>query len=234
MSEGTPTGDAAAPPARRSARAAALPALLLAAAALCLWASSRMTWVRVDSFDGLGDARSTALIGGTWAAATTPLALTLLAAIAASFAVRGWALRVVGVLVAAVAVAAAIPAVTLLIEGADNDKAGRLAELPARAEVTGTATHPAPAVLALLGAVFALAAAVALVRKASVSAGLSSKYAAPAARREEASKRGSASSGEPQSQRELWDALDAGEDPTEEQSPDQANPGDAGDTDTRR
>ncbi|MFC9788951.1 TIGR02234 family membrane protein [Rhodococcus sp. NPDC127528] len=233
MSDQVPTADEA-PPARRSGRAAALPALLLAAAALCLWASSRMTWVRVDSFDGLGEARSTALIGGTWAAATTPLALTLLAAIAASFAVRGWALRVVGVLVAAVAVAAAIPAVTLLVKGVDSDKAGRLAELPARAEVTGTATHAPPAVLALLGAVLALAAAVALVRKASVSAGLSSKYAAPAARREEASKRRGAGSGEPQSQRELWDALDAGEDPTEEQSPDQANRDDSGDTDTRR
>ncbi|TQF65425.1 TIGR02234 family membrane protein [Rhodococcus spelaei] len=234
MSDRTPTGDADAPSARRSGLAAALPVLLLAAAALCLWASSRMTWVSLDASDGLGEARRIALIGGTWAAATTPLALTLLAAIAASFAVRGWALRIVGVLVAAVAVAAAIPAATLLIEGADRDKAGRLAELPARAEVTATATHAAPALLALLGAVLALAAAVALIRKASVSAGLSSKYAAPAARREEATKRRGEGSGEPPSQRTLWDALDAGQDPTEDGPSDQAKPDDSDDTDTRR
>jgi uncharacterized membrane protein (TIGR02234 family) len=61
--------------------------LLLAVAALCLWGASRMTWVEVTSSDGLGEERTSALAGGTWAAALTPLALTLVAAIAASFAV---------------------------------------------------------------------------------------------------------------------------------------------------
>lgn len=212
------TDPAATEPARRgSGAAAALPVLLLAVAALCLWASSRMTWVQVDSQDGLGEARSTALGGGVWAAATTPLALTLVAAIAASFAVRGWALRVVGLLVALVAVAAVVPALSLLVGGADEEKAGRLAELPGRAEVTGATTYPAPALLAVFGGVAALAAAVALIRKAGRSAGLSSRYAAPAARREEATRR--EASAQPPSQRVIWDALDAGEDPTEDEPP---------------
>lgn len=214
-------------PARSSARTAAIPALLLAAAALCLWASSRMTWVRVDSFDGLGEARTTELIGGTWAAATTPLALALLAAIAASFAVRGWALRVVALLVALVAVAAIVPAAQVLATDVDPDRAGRLAELPDRAEVTHTEVLGGPAVLVIVGGVLALVAAIALLRKASVSTGLSSKYAAPAARREEAAKR--AESSEPPSQRVLWDALDAGDDPTDsdpaDPRPKQGGPG---------
>ncbi|MFF0817666.1 TIGR02234 family membrane protein [Rhodococcus sp. NPDC003318] len=200
-------------PARTSARAAAVPALLLAAGALCLWASSRMTWVRIESSDGLGVARTTDLIGGTWAAATTPLALALLAAIAASFAVRGWALRVVALLVAVVAVAAIVPAVQLLATDVDPDRAGRLAELPDRADVTHTEVLAGPAALVVAGGLLALGAAIALLRKASVSTGLSSKYAAPAARREEAVKR--AESSEPPSQRVLWDALDAGDDPTD-------------------
>ncbi|WP_043807543.1 TIGR02234 family membrane protein [Rhodococcus triatomae] len=219
-------------PARRSSAAAALPALLLAVAALCLWASSRMTWVLVDSFDGLGEARTTALIGGTWAAATTPLALALLAAIAASFAVRGWALRVLAVLVAVVAVAAIVPAVTLLASDIDTDRAGRLAELPDRADVTGTEVSTGPALLVLAGGVVALVAAALLLRRAAVSTGLSAKYSAPAARRDEAVKR--RESGEPPSQRVLWDALDAGDDPTDDDADGQDGPGPDSGTDTRR
>ncbi|MFZ2528919.1 MAG: TIGR02234 family membrane protein, partial [Rhodococcus sp. (in: high G+C Gram-positive bacteria)] len=89
-------------------------ALLLGVGAIALWASSRMTWVTAYSSDGLGEDRTLTLDGGTWAASLTPLALTLVAAIAASFAVRGWALRIVAAAVAAVAVAAAIPAAGLL------------------------------------------------------------------------------------------------------------------------
>ncbi|MFD4183056.1 TIGR02234 family membrane protein [Rhodococcus sp. NPDC058514] len=236
MTEQEPDRDPSAAPTRGRASAAVLPVLLLAVAALCLWASSRMTWVRVESFDGLGGARTSDLIGGTWAAATTPLALTLVAAIAASFAVRGWALRVVGLLVALVAVAAIVPAASLLIGGVDDDKAGRLAELPDRAEVTATQTFAVPAILVVLGGVTALIAAVALIRKAAVSTGLSSKYAAPAARRAEAGNR-AATSEEPLSDRMLWDALDAGEDPTagDVAGPNpEDGPESAGGTDTRR
>ncbi|ERB52465.1 hypothetical protein N806_14940 [Rhodococcus sp. P27] len=50
-----------------------------------------MTWVHLTSSDGKTLERTTDLDGSTWAAAMTPLALALLAAIAASFAVRGWA-----------------------------------------------------------------------------------------------------------------------------------------------
>lgn len=220
------------PGTRRSGRTAALPALLLAVAALCLWASSRMTWVRVSSSDGLGQDRTSDLIGGTWAAATTPLALVLLAAIAASFAVRGWALRVVALLVALVGVAAAVPAVTLLAGGDHAVRGGQLAELPARAQVTASQVFLGPALLVVVGAVAALAAALALLRKASVAGGLSSKYSAPAARREEAAKH--RDSTEPPSQRMLWDALDAGDDPTADEPGDGDGAGPEEGTDTRR
>ncbi|MCZ4525363.1 TIGR02234 family membrane protein [Rhodococcus erythropolis] len=191
--------------------------LLLALAAAALWGSSRMTWVHLTSSDGKTLERTTDLDGSTWAAAMTPLALALLAAIAASFAVRGWALRVVGLLVALVAIAVAVPAVQLLVSGASADRAVELAELSGHPEDLSTTVSVLPALLALVGAVAALGAAVLLMRKPPVRGGLSSKYDNPATRREAAAKLGkadTAASDEPVTQRMLWDALDAGEDPT--------------------
>ncbi|MCT6733508.1 MULTISPECIES: TIGR02234 family membrane protein [Rhodococcus erythropolis group] len=176
-----------------------------------------MTWVHLTSSDGKTLERTTDLDGSTWAAAMTPLALALLAAIAASFAVRGWALRVVGLLVALVAVAVAVPAVQLLVSGASADRAVDLAELSGHPEDLSTTVSVLPALLALVGAVAALGAAALLMRKPPVRGGLSSKYDNPAARREAAAKLGQGdkpASDEPVTQRMLWDALDAGEDPT--------------------
>ncbi|MGF7124328.1 TIGR02234 family membrane protein [Rhodococcus sp. BE178] len=197
-------------------RATGVAALLLAVAAACLWGSSRMTWVTVTSSDGLGEDRVTNLDGGTWAAATTPLALALVAAIAAAFAVRGWLVRVLGLLVAVVAVVAAIPAIGLLTGGASDEKAAYIAGFERVAtQVTATEVSALPAVLVLVGSVAALAAAFVLIRKPAATGGLSSKYDSPAARRDAAAKRGAVDKkDEPQTQRMLWDALDAGEDPT--------------------
>ncbi|MFI8564992.1 TIGR02234 family membrane protein [Rhodococcus sp. NPDC078407] len=203
---------------------AAVPVFLLVLASACLWGASRMTWVRVTSADGLGENRTDDLLGGTWAAATTPLALVLLAAVAASFAVRGWASRVLSVAIAVVAVAAAVPAVRLLVVGASDSEAAALAELPARAQVSMTEVSVLPAIVTLIGASAALAAAVVSIRKTVASQVLSSKYDAPAVRRDEVARRvrGSSSDdaapdeGEDLTERMMWDALDAGEDPTDE------------------
>ncbi|MDM7488234.1 TIGR02234 family membrane protein [Rhodococcus indonesiensis] len=211
-------------------------AALLATAATALWGASRLTWVTVTSSDGLGEDRVIELAGGTWAAALTPLALALLAAVAASFAVRGWALRVLAVLVAVGAVAAAVPAVGLLTGSVDDATAARIAELPVRAEVTSLSVTTGPALLALAGAVAALAAAVQLWRTPQARAGLSSRYDSPAARREATARRDTAD--EPVTERTLWDALDAGEDPTvdaaDDRSTDRGGEGGTDDSGTRR
>ncbi|MEE2033803.1 TIGR02234 family membrane protein [Rhodococcus chondri] len=216
-------------PRRRPTVAAAL---LLAVAAGALWAAGRMTWVRVESADGLGTDRVTDLTGSVWAAATTPLALALLAAVAAVFAVRGRALRVLAVAVALVAVAAAIPSLQLVAGEPDDDTAARVAELPDRATVTATEVSYAPALLALAGACLALAAAVALWRTPRAHAGLSSKYESPAARREASAR--AAGTDEPVTERSLWDALDAGVDPTADPGDDGHDGQGTGDSGTRR
>ncbi|WP_371829776.1 TIGR02234 family membrane protein [Rhodococcoides yunnanense] len=223
--EGQAVTEEAQPP--RRSRVAAIPVALLLVAAACLWGSSRMAWIRVVSFDGLGEARSTDLDGGTWAAATTPLALALVAAVAASFAVRGWASRILAALVGLVAVAAAIPAVDALFGEVSAGKAATLAELPGRAEVVSTSVSATPAILAVVGAVCAFGAAVTLARKPTTRKVLSSKYDAPASRRDEVAKRAKTASeraaengeGEDLTERMLWDALDAGEDPTDRSGP---------------
>lgn len=215
-----------------SKRPTVVAAALLAVAAAALWGAGRMTWVRVASADGLGADRVSDLSGSVWAAATTPLALALLAAVAAVFAVRGRALRVLAVAIAVVAVAAATPSVQLLLGGADSGTAAAVAELPDRATVTATEVSYLPALLALAGAGVALAAAVALWRTPSTHAGLSSKYESPAARREATAR--ATENDEPVTERALWDALDAGLDPTTEPG-DEGYEGDGtGDSGTRR
>ncbi len=74
--------------------------LLLVLSAAALWGASRMVWVDVQSFDGLGQPKTTALTGATWSTALVPLAAVLLAAAVAALAVRGWRLGVLAVLVA--------------------------------------------------------------------------------------------------------------------------------------
>ncbi|SUD48216.1 membrane protein [Nocardia otitidiscaviarum] len=232
--------------------------LLLAVAAGALWVSSRMTWVSIAVSSELGAPRDIDLDGGTWFGALTPLALALVATIAAVFATRGWPRRIVGVVVALLAAVAAVPEYALLRgEGQLAERAGRLAELRDWEHVVSTQTATAPAVVALVGAVAAFLAGVLLVRMPSDTGRLSGKYDNPAVRRsaaaaevaqrraaqmdqrraaqtdqrraaqtdqrragETAPRRAESASqpvpGEQLSGRVLWDALDAGDDPTDE------------------
>lgn len=202
--------------------------VLLAIAAAALWGSSRMTWVTVSSTDGLTEPRTDKLNGGVWFGALTPLALVLLAAIAAVLATRGWLRRMFGVLIGLVAAVTAVPAFALLTKsGATAARAATLAELPGRATVTEVVTAQFPAVLSLVGALAAFVAGVLLARMPEDAARLSGKYDNPVFRRaaateqvtqqrtDEASGDTTATSGQ-LSERVLWDALDAGTDPTEE------------------
>ncbi|TLG13488.1 TIGR02234 family membrane protein [Nocardia cyriacigeorgica] len=217
----SPGASAAGPPAGR--RYPVAPVVLLALSAAALWGASRMTWVSVRSSDGLTEPRTDDLDGGTWFGALTPLALVLLAAIAAVLATKGWLRRVVGMLVALVGAVVAVPALALLTgSGATAQRAATLAELPARAQVEQVSTAAAPAVLTMAGALAAFAAGVLLARMPKDSAQLSGKYDTPVARRAAATDlvagRGEAGddTAPPVTERVLWDALDAGTDPTDD------------------
>ncbi|MBH0780172.1 TIGR02234 family membrane protein [Nocardia bovistercoris] len=199
--------------------------VLLGLAAAAMWGASRLTWVTVTSTDGLTQPRTDELAGGVWFGALTPLALVLVAAVAAVLATRGWLRRLIGVLIGLVAAVTAVPAFALVTgSGATEERAATLAELPGRATVTEVVAAPFPAWLTLFAAAAVFVAAVALARMPEQTARLSGKYENPAFRRaaatEQVSRRKSdAETGDGLSERVLWDALDAGADPTEDTAP---------------
>lgn len=187
--------------------------LLLAAGAL--WWASRMTWVEVSSFDGLGQPKSAALNGGAWSTALVPLALILLAAVLKSMVGPRWQLRLLAVVVGVSSGVIAYLAIGLWVVPDVAVRAAYLAEVPV-ADLLGTQRHFAGAVVTLIAAVLTLGGAVLLLRVPVKVASDDAKYEAPARRREAA--RRHASAGDDMSERMMWDALDEGRDPTKPDS----------------
>jgi uncharacterized membrane protein (TIGR02234 family) len=188
--------------------------VLLAVAGLALWGASRMAWVDVTSFDGLGHPKATTLNGGQWSTALVPLALLVLAAAVAALAVRGWALRLLALLVAASSAGMGYLGIGLWAIHDVAVRASQLAEVPV-ADLVSTERHHWGAGLTLAAAVATLAGAVVLLRAARRGTGrapASTKYAAPGARRAAAL---ADTADQDMSERMLWDALDEGRDPTD-------------------
>ncbi len=178
--------------------------LVLAAAGL--WVASRMTWVEVTSFDGLGQPRTMALSGGSWSTALVPLAVLLLATAVAALAVRGWPLRVLAVLAAMTSAGMAYLAISLWVIRDVGVRASNLADAPV-ADLVGTQRHHGGAVITVVAAVVTLACAVLLLRSATNNRSGAARYA----------RRSTVPAAEPEgamSERQLWDALDEGHDPT--------------------
>jgi uncharacterized membrane protein (TIGR02234 family) len=188
--------------------------VLLVAAALALWGASRMSWVQVSSFDGLGQPKTTVLTGAMWSTALIPLALLVLAAAVAVLALRGWLLRLLALLVAVASAGMGYLSISLWVAKDIAVRAADLALVPV-AQLTGTHQYYGGAVLTLVAAVSALAGAVLLMRSATGARAVATRYAAPGARRAAAQ---GADADAPMSERMLWDALDEGHDPTGEQT----------------
>lgn len=184
-------------------------AFLLAAAA-GLWAASRLTWVELRTFDGLGPPKIVTLSGAAWSSALLPLTLVLLATAVAALAVRGWPLRMLAVLVAVASLVTGYLAISLWVI---PDVAVRGADLAHVGEVSlilGSQRHYPGPVITLATAVCTLVGAVLLMR-AATSGGAATKYVTPAARRSAARRNEGA-----MSERMIWDALDEGRDPTDQ------------------
>jgi len=180
--------------------------MLLSAAAL--WGASRMVWVDVQSFDGLGQPKTTVLTGGSWSTALVPLAAILLVAAVAPIAVRGWRLGLLAVIVAGISAVMAYMAISLWVIRDVAARAVHLAEVPA-ADLVGTQRHYGGAILTLVAAIGALVGAVLLMRS----------VAKPRPEVDRYERRRSAQSPEDDadtSERVIWDALDEGSDPTQD------------------
>ncbi|MEY8016583.1 TIGR02234 family membrane protein [Mycobacterium servetii] len=197
--------------------------VLLVAAAVALWAASRLPWVRIRSFDGLGPPKQVTLSGATWSTALLPLALLMLAAAVAALAVGGWALRVLAALLAAASLAVGYLGISLWVVPDVAVRGADLAHVPTMTLV-GSERQYGGAGVAVAAAVCTLIASVLLMRAAGDSGSARSsatKYAAPATRRSIALRdaaggamlEGQEAPG--MSERMIWDALDEGRDPTE-------------------
>src|SRR5262245_55268217 len=170
------------------------------------WGASRMVWVEVQSFDGLGQPKTAALKGASWSTALVPLAVLLLAAAVAALAVRGWPLRLLAVLVAAASAGTGYLAISLWVIRDVAVRAAHLADVPV-SNLVDTERHYGGAIITLAAAVVTLLGAVLLMRSAA--------RAKPEAARYE--RRGAPSRQETAapSERAIWDALDEGQDPTD-------------------
>lgn len=195
--------------------------VLLVVAAGALWVASRLPWVVIRSFDGLGQPKQVILSGATWSTALLPLALLMLAAAVAALAVRGRPLRVLAALLAAASLAVGYLGVSLWVVPEVAARGAELAHVPVMFLV-GSERHHWGAGIAVAAAVCTLTAAVLLMRSARASA---TKYARksgrPATRRSNALREdsdGAMLEGHEtpdMSERTIWDALDEGRDPTD-------------------
>jgi uncharacterized membrane protein (TIGR02234 family) len=181
--------------------------LLLLLSAAGLWGASRMAWVDVGSFDGLGQPKTTVLAGGSWSTALVPLAAILLVAAVAPIAVRGWRLGLLAVIVAGVSAVMAYMAISLWVLRDVAPRAVRLAEVPA-ADLMGTQRHYGGAILTLVAAIGALVGAVLLMRSVAKPRPEVDRYERRRSAREPEDAAAT-------SERAIWDALDEGRDPTD-------------------
>lgn len=194
-------------PVRPGRRALGATLLLLVAAAAALGGAGALPWARAAFRVPLRGVVPVEVDGAALVPALGPLALLALAAVAATLATGGWARRVLGLLVVLAAVPVARGAVSVRDPGGVVEAAA--GELPARAEPAGdVVVLAAGPVLAVGGAVLLATAGAALALGGRRMPGLGARYRAPAARR--VTPRGAADP-----DRRWWDALDAGEDPTD-------------------
>jgi uncharacterized membrane protein (TIGR02234 family) len=194
--------------------------LLLVVAAGALWTASRLPWVVIRSFDGLGPPKEVTLSGASWSTALLPLALLILAAALAALAVRGWPLRALAALLAAASFAIGYLGISLWVIPDVAARGADLAHVPV-VTLVGSARHYWGAVAATLAAVCTLIAAVLLMQSAMSGREGATKYASPPTRRSIAPRENAdgAMLEEPEtpemSERMIWDALDEGRDPTD-------------------
>lgn len=180
--------------------------LLLLIAAAATWGASRMVWVEVTSFDGLGQPKTAMLNGATWSTALVPLAVLLAVAAVAPLAVRGWWLRAVSVIVAATSAVLGYMAISLWVVRDVAVRGSHLAEVPV-ADLVGSQRHYGGAIVTVAAAVCALAGAVLLLRSAAKPR--------PEADRFKRDRSAESHDGDGAiSERAIWDALDEGRDPT--------------------
>ena len=219
----------AAKPDKKAARKGAL---ALGVAGALSWISSRMAWVRAEFVDDISGGGEATVNGADWSTETGAIAVLLLAGMVATFALRRLGRRVIGAICTAASFGLAVPAVRLLLGGADPERVHALLTAGADeaqqgnsapaiaqwADITSATTIVAGPGLALAAALLGLAGGVLLVARPGEDSPRQNKYEKETVRREKVRED---LEEDPQSGRVLWDAISADIDPTDpENGPD--------------
>ena len=200
--------------------------LLIAVGTAALWFSSRSTWVKAVSEDDKSGSATNEIVGSAWSLGLMASTLVLLAGVLAGIALRRIGRRIVAIVCALAAAAAAWSPINILTSGADAERAQKIlqgvfanenavdsAAISEWASVISTEVTTFGPIVAIFGAALAFFGAVLLARnpgKDKVKA--SSKYDTPAARQEKLAEDLETSS---DSGRVMWAALDNDIDPTD-------------------
>ncbi|MDO5668884.1 MAG: TIGR02234 family membrane protein [Corynebacterium sp.] len=197
-------------------------ALLLALAALILWAGSRMPWINAVTFDDKSGDATHAVIGGLWSTEQTAVALLLLAGAVAGLALRRTGRRIIGIVSALAGIGASWAPLGLLAGEPDPRRVHQLLStgdetvISSWAEIAGLDVHTAGPAVAMLGAALALFAGVLLAMRPGTDSAKMNRYEK---KRSREAKIAEDLEAEPDSGRVMWDALDADIDPTDTTRP---------------
>lgn len=173
--------------------------LVLAIAAAMLWSASAVTWVGQRYRTPFSGDVTFSATGATLRPELVPVALVAIAAIAAVLATGRWLRRVLGVLLC-------LAGALLVWRGIGSPVVGSYPGLPpGSTPIGGPSTSPLGPVLMVAAALALVTAGFLVARYAHRMPEMGGKYAAPGAKRtvRDPDKR-------------LWDALDEGEDPTDD------------------
>lgn len=215
-----PSDESAAPAPERAGgdrRALVVVGVLLAAAAALLWGSTRLAWVTYTVAADLTTSHTGEMSGADWSPWLTPLALVLLAGVAATAATKKLGRRIVAVVVALAGAFALASAVWFVIDDQTVIAAAQHAGVAAH-QLESVQPHRWTQLLVGAAGLVCVVAAVVALRSARAASGMSARYETPAARRAELERAVFADrEGERDvelSERQLWESLDTGDDPT--------------------
>ncbi|MBF0580657.1 TIGR02234 family membrane protein [Corynebacterium sp. ED61] len=211
--------------------------ILVVLSAAGLWGAGRMKYVTAQIFDDKTGEFSRSLVGSVWDPAATPLALAMLACLILSLAMQPLIRRILGVLVVLLAGTASFRSVSLLttdvdlmrvrdllVSGVATQRQNAPETISDWAQVASTEVHTAPVLLAIVAAALGVIGGVILAMQPGERTEANSRYVTPEVRREHVHED---LADNPDSSRVLWDALDAGVDPTEADEADEAERNDA-------
>ena len=174
--------------------------------AACCAAAAGLVWWSAEFADSLVGVVQIRAKGSTLLPELVPVALLALAGLGATFATRGWARRMIGLLV----LAGGALVLVRSIGGAVSEPAAALRnQLLRPATAVGVAVaHPAGPVFGTVGGLLVGATGALVITGAGRARGMGARYEAPR-------RRAAARTVDPSDPSSLWRSLDAGADPTQ-------------------